>query len=316
MDTLFKYMPLRPEFFEDPLFRLTQPNKLNDPFDSKPTREAIRKKIAFLTDTEGEGAGYVSDETIDSKHSFWRDELSNKLNEFGVISLTENVNNLLMWSHYANEHNGIVVELVNDDDVFMFSDRGIKDSRVGSKRALRVRYDSKRPGVNIPDNCIYSYYEDEFYRHVALTKSDDWMYEKEHRFLIPANEADVAVLRLNRSKQINLDEFEKYLHFRKITFSRGEEHYRFENTGLNQFITNTDMVRLDPQINAYGEVMLFKRAKPQAIKAIYFGCRVPKDIIESVITQCRQNMRFSTCLSFYQAVESRDRFEVDFAYVR
>lgn len=41
-------MPLREEFFEDPLLRLTQPHALNDPFDSKPSSLAISKKVNFF----------------------------------------------------------------------------------------------------------------------------------------------------------------------------------------------------------------------------------------------------------------------------
>ena len=32
VQTIYKYMPLRDEFFDDPLFRITPPTALNDPF--------------------------------------------------------------------------------------------------------------------------------------------------------------------------------------------------------------------------------------------------------------------------------------------
>ena len=37
MKILYKYMPFRLSFFDDPLLRLTPPSDLNDPFDSKET---------------------------------------------------------------------------------------------------------------------------------------------------------------------------------------------------------------------------------------------------------------------------------------
>ena len=49
-------MPFRLQFFEDQLLRLTPPNDLNDPFDAKPSIEAIRRKAAFMVDQHGEGA--------------------------------------------------------------------------------------------------------------------------------------------------------------------------------------------------------------------------------------------------------------------
>ncbi|MGS0674090.1 DUF2971 domain-containing protein [Shewanella sp. 125m-1] len=178
LKVLYKYMPLRDDFFDDPLFRLTQPSSLNDPFDSKPTKEAIRKKIAFMSDTEGEGGGFVSDQDIILKHKDTDSYLRTELNKFGIVSLTENPHNLLMWSHYANEHNGIVVAISNSEDTFSFSKNGIEASRIGEKKAIRVRYDNKRPSEDIPDECIYSFDEDEFFKHFALVKSDSWMYEK------------------------------------------------------------------------------------------------------------------------------------------
>lgn len=138
-------MPLRKEFFIDPLFRLTQPFSLNDPFDSKPTKEAIRKKTAFMSDSVGEGAGFISDQEIESKHFNVKKYLEEELHKFGIISLTENPHNLLMWSHYADEHNGVVISISNTDETFSFSEHGIDRSRIGNKSAIRVLYDSKRP---------------------------------------------------------------------------------------------------------------------------------------------------------------------------
>ncbi|WP_304635565.1 DUF2971 domain-containing protein [Pseudoalteromonas sp.] len=311
MKVLYKYMPLRQDFFNDPLLRLTQPYCLNDPFDSKPTKEAVRKKIAFMSDDMGEGAGFVSDEEINLKHADTREYLETELHKFGIISLTENPHNLLMWSHYADEHNGIVIAISNSEDTFSFSKNAFKSSRIGEKKAVRVRYDNKRPSHDIPDECIFSIYEDEFFRHFALVKSDSWMYEKEHRFLIPTTESDVAILNIS-NETISIDEFEKYLHQRKIDFICVGSKYIFENENINLPFNNLAKVLNDDVVKSMGSLLFFKRLMPSAIQSIYFGCRVSNEIIDEVIQSVRQNNRFSSNLTFYRTLENSDRFDVDF----
>jgi hypothetical protein len=304
-------MPLRHEFFIDPLLRLTQPYSLNDPFDSKPTKEAIRKKIAFMSDYMGEGAGFVSDEVIDLQHCDTRKYLKTELHKFGIISLTENPHNLLMWSHYADEHNGIVIAISNSENTFSFSNDGIQASRIGEKKAVRVRYDNKRPSKDIPDECIYSIYEDEFFKHFALVKSDSWMYEKEHRFLIPTTESDIAILNFSH-ETYSINEFEKYLHQRKIDFINEGSKYIFENENINFPINNLAKVMNDENIKSMGNLLFFKRLMPSAIQSIYFGCRVSNKIIDKVIQSVRKNDRFSSNLTFYRTLENSDSFDVDF----
>lgn len=304
-------MPLRMDFFEQPLFRLTQPSSLNDPFDSKPTKEAIRKKIAFLTDDYGEGAGYISDDEINHKHGSIKEELEGELEKFGIISLTENPHSLLMWSHYANEHKGIVVELFNSDEIFHFSNSGVEDSRIAERKPVRVMYDSRRPGLHMPHECIHSIYEDDFFRHIAFVKSDDWMYEKEHRFLLPLSEADVAILKADY-QHLSKSDFDIHLKQREIQFKGGPDVYTFENEDLNCPFRNVQKVRYDDSISSNGQLMLFKRVKPDAIRAIYFGCRVPDQQISEAIKMCKQNKNFSSNLIFYKAFEDQDRFEVYF----
>lgn len=304
-------MPLRKEFFCDPLFRLTQSFSLNDPFDSKPTKEAIRRKIAFMHDDRGEGAGFVSDKEINSKYGGTREYLETELHKFGIISLTENPHNLLMWSHYANEHRGIVIEISNSEDTFNFSKDGMRFSGGGKKKAVRVRYDNKRPSENIPDECIYSIFEDDFFRHIALVKSDSWMYEKEHRFLIPITEADVAILSID-DKNNSVNEFETYLQQKNVDFIKVGDKYIFENEDLNFPFSNIAKVKNDDVVKSMGDLMFFKRAMPNSIQAIYFGCRVSDEVIDEIIKVTRKNNRFSSNLTFYRALENSDRFDIDF----
>lgn len=99
----------------------------------------------------------------------------------GIISLSESPDNLLMWSHYADEHRGIVVEFEVDEydpfDLFetntppKYSDA--KFGRVSYRKSRKYPYDINEESIN----SIRDYY--------YLSKSDEWIYEKEHRFITP-----------------------------------------------------------------------------------------------------------------------------------
>ena len=89
-------MPFRKDFFENLCLRASQRGGLNDPFELSPAQDYIdRLQRGGLSDN------FFEETEIAFPNS--------NVNEIGVISFTENYNNLLMWSHYANEHKGIVV---------------------------------------------------------------------------------------------------------------------------------------------------------------------------------------------------------------
>ena len=93
----------------------------------------------------------------------------------GIICFTPNPKNLLMWSHYANGHKGIVVGFNSDHRFF--------------KESVRIRPVDYPPGderfvwditLNRGDEG-YDAMADTF----ALTKSHHWKYEGELRALLP-----------------------------------------------------------------------------------------------------------------------------------
>ena len=95
-------------------------------------------------------------------------------NAIGILSLSEVPDNLLMWSHYADQHNGIVIE---------FNSRHPTLNRAGSEpkdfhSCLRVTYSRAR-------TTILNHYN----LAKLLTKAEDWSYEKEWRIIKPLDEA-------------------------------------------------------------------------------------------------------------------------------
>jgi hypothetical protein len=79
---------------------------------------------------------------------------------------------ILMWSHYADNHTGLVLAFDTDEPPF---------SKIPDDCWLTVKYSDKKP------DYIYSHQEREFRRKmfvVAGTKAIGWSYEKEIRIVL------------------------------------------------------------------------------------------------------------------------------------
>jgi hypothetical protein len=97
-----------------------------------------------------------------------------------IFSLTESPENLLMWSHYAENHKGAVIGF-NARSSFLSSTRDGKTIPL----AYKVTYSRKRPQsrnfTEVTQKAAY------------LTKSVDWAYETEWRRMLNIDEADEEV---------------------------------------------------------------------------------------------------------------------------
>lgn len=83
--------------------------------------------------------------------------------------MAERNDNIVMWSHYADEHKGICLAFRTDIEATFFAD------------ALPVVYDDKYPSLNLREIV-----ENPDLRKAApwmLTKSTNWGYEREWRIL-------------------------------------------------------------------------------------------------------------------------------------
>jgi hypothetical protein len=94
---------------------------------------------------------------------------------FGILSLTEVPDSLLMWAHYGEEHRGVILGF--DENHAFFNGAEIV---AGLSRLSKVEYNQRRPVLSVTtrDNP-----------KVFLRKSTDWSHEKEWRFIRPLSEA-------------------------------------------------------------------------------------------------------------------------------
>jgi len=187
--------------FDEGFIRLTQHVALNDPFEASFCRNSLDELVKHF------------DETMALDHEYGELSFSQyvdmRMHHIGVISLSENKENLLMWAHYANEHKGIIAGITyyqGLDSIFhnLFrADTYINTSwgedfspfngipkPVSYRKGLRYRndkfdYDYSNISVEGADRILYE---------VFMQKSDEWIYEQEHRVVLRLEQADRVIV--------------------------------------------------------------------------------------------------------------------------
>lgn len=99
----------------------------------------------------------------------------NKSNTIGVLCLSETINNILLWAHYADEHKGCVV--------------GIDVTQLPEDRffPFKVNYQTNYPKME------YLKCNNDFLEKWALTKSNHWQYEEERRIILDNQHGVIAI---------------------------------------------------------------------------------------------------------------------------
>ena len=126
------------------------------------------------------------------------DESKRAIDErFGVFSLAEQPDNILMWSHYADEHAGICIEF--DTESYPGAFRNLhaveykQESPVIEKRFANIlmNLQDKEPSsdqaflARIARKDVEAEWTDREIRSWFLTKSTLWQYEQEWRSIVP-----------------------------------------------------------------------------------------------------------------------------------
>lgn len=111
--------------------------------------------------------------------------------EFGILSLTSKPDNKLMWSHYAANHSGMVLELDTTQDFFTHRLTAI-DSLSGPKPVVYADQFPTFP--NLHDLTELAEKETaKVWGPLMFTKSDDWAYETEWRMVRYLKYADKTI---------------------------------------------------------------------------------------------------------------------------
>lgn len=107
----------------------------------------------------------------------------------GITCFSETNDNILMWSHYSNNHKGICLGFdINEENLDDFIDtaKNINNNIFNSKTVYRlftIKYSNNRPVLNL-FNINNPTEESKQIENMLITKSNIWKYEKEHRIII------------------------------------------------------------------------------------------------------------------------------------
>lgn len=172
------------------------PDSFNDPFDNTPSYNISSKSRNELLDIYiQDDSNNFSDNFIKEAHNMsalafntiFKHSDYNKQNNAkrGITCFSRDKANILMWSHYANNHSGVCLGFdINESDEHLanFFDETKNQKLFPNGKACRllpIQYVSfdKRPSIDTTD-------ERESLLKILTCKSDLWQYEQEIRIMI------------------------------------------------------------------------------------------------------------------------------------
>lgn len=193
---LYKYLSANgfQRFWDSEKVRFTQLNQLNDPYENRvldPNADYNFENLAEITNQDIELSKTYLQNDIQTIYQAFMDVQNQIDTEFGILSLSRNPLNLLMWSHYAEEHKGVVIGIDVSDTSFyetgilinpergnvIYSSIRPKKIRLFEKlhRTLSENGDGYNLGFKLGERVAFD--------DIFLYKSLDWCYEEEIRIV-------------------------------------------------------------------------------------------------------------------------------------
>jgi len=185
----YKYLPYSPAALQTIIagtMKFSCGLDFNDPFDCNPyfDLEHISNIATLRPDlfkAAGDRRGLSPAKRIAEKGQFTarlRNRIKDgtfrrqQLERIGIVSLSREGRNVLMWSHYAELHKGFVLEfripvLGEERDMAYATDRLLP---------FPISYQQGRPNIKIGTDM-----PNDLVERIVLTKSADWIYEAEER---------------------------------------------------------------------------------------------------------------------------------------
>lgn len=171
---LFKYVSFDAarSILESQSIGFSQAKNFNDPFDTP---------IALSEEADNSVDAIFKSVAAAGKSHIWHENS-------GILSLTRSFDNLLMWSHYADAHRGVVIEISAKTAGFTDESTNLIPAQFG-----RVIYSKNRDAhqyfssfkdpvvVGSTHHFVSSHYEK--WQRMFLTKPLDWAYEEEVRVI-------------------------------------------------------------------------------------------------------------------------------------
>lgn len=147
------------------------PTKFNDPFDCHLSeaphslQEAHKFREHILEDRPDREFLTSQPISIDRLEAALENAKRLKMSQLGILCLSKNYDNILMWSHYADYHKGLVIEFDLEKDLDFFV------------TPIDIKYVESYEPTN------YFVDQQEAINKIISTKSSHWSYENEVRIL-------------------------------------------------------------------------------------------------------------------------------------
>lgn len=180
-DILYKYFPAeRSNFFKLPEIRFSPTGEFNDPFEFKPAFDGVHNcsfaiYLPSKYNKNPAGREVVSGKNIEiiESYKYPGDPQVYKYRKrtAGILCLTEDSDNILMWSHYASGHTGFVVGFDATDRFF----NRYNENEAPIRSLKRVEYRKDRPSLESENFDLSKFF---YLKHIG------WEYEKEWRLVI------------------------------------------------------------------------------------------------------------------------------------
>lgn len=314
MDILYKYYSSNfnvLQHIKKPCFKLSHTGTFNDPFESalsEALAENISKDVIMRHYRHREN---IIEDINETTHfnllpdlDYWKEVYKKSPAHYGIVSLTETHRNILMWAHYASSHSGVCIGYKTS----LFENNG-KDPYYGNINFApqRVKYDSKRFDLEKYTNNKNTPQMSSIMDSMT-TKSNEWIYEKEHRLILPFKFADrVKFFQTPSNRAQKTIEYllkRNLIHPEKNSFEfrterklRLADHYRL-NVGLTRIATNN-------------EAMILKDIEVSKIDSIYFGCLSNKQKQLRICKHINNNSDLLGHIKVYRYSINASSFEID-----
>lgn len=203
---LYKYLSFDQEMYVLDTFNKTQlkytkPEDFNDPYDCSFITEVdlsdFNKRNAEITlDLKIPAKRWLNDKAkikTAIKNAFSNNFTNDYKNKIAVTCFTDDPLNILMWSHYAKNHTGFIIEFKIQKNYKPLN--STKDFNV----PFPVTYTDKYPQIllnwKVDDESLNNLdYQTDLLAKMVLIKSECWSYENEFRSIVFDSKSDENII--------------------------------------------------------------------------------------------------------------------------
>ncbi len=315
MKKLYKFLSYREGFFEAPKLRLTQRKALNDPFECLPPADQVANLFNRIGDKQIEGAqenGFhrISKEILDSDTAHYK--YTNLFDHYGIVSLSQSYESILMWSHYSSQHTGVVIEIdINE----LALENKIVHSRYDEGNSTKphpIIYTNDRKLAK-NNGTTFNHLFDSY-----VVKAEQWSYEKEFRIVANLCDASEVLIGNDALRALQSSEYGYFFDYKlfdnKLTKISLNTNAFSPQPGF-PFSDTPKKMRANMLTNAYSllsdydsSLFLYEIPKKSITKVI-LGCCISDKNKNEIISQLNA---YSNSVEVIFSVRDKNRFELNF----